>query len=78
MTALKKQSSNIQNLIYNDETETLKVTFTSGTTYEYFDVPEDVYEEFTNAESLGKFFHEFIKGKYLYAKEFDNENDIKK
>jgi hypothetical protein len=44
----------------------LEIQFESGRIYQYFDVPEDVYNEMLNAESKGKYFNSNIRGKYTY------------
>jgi hypothetical protein len=52
----KVVSSNISSAGYDEETKTLRVTFTSGKTYEYADVPKQIYEGLFSATSAGKFF----------------------
>ena len=42
---------------YNDETEELTVTFTSGKSYTYIDVPRRTYDELIEAKSAGKYFN---------------------
>ena len=46
----------------------LKVTFVNGREYLYEGVPQDLYEQFTNAESKGKFFHENINYRFKYTR----------
>ena len=46
---------------YSAETEVMKVTFISGITYEYFEVPAALYENFTKAFAKGVFFNKYIK-----------------
>jgi hypothetical protein len=48
--------------------ESLFVEFNSGAVYEYFDVPETVYQEFLATPSKGKFVHQRIKGKFESAR----------
>lgn len=48
--------------------DVLNVTFTKNSRYEYYDVPEPVYELFEKSYSKGSFFHENIRGQYPYAK----------
>lgn len=45
----------------------LILTFQSGGTYRYDNVPEGVYKEMLAAPSKGKFYHERIKDRYLQA-----------
>ena len=42
----------------------LFVNLGKGFFYKYADVPESVYKDFMEAESLGKFFTKEIKGRY--------------
>ena len=42
--------------------------FQGGRVYQYFDVPESVFQEFLSASSKGKFFHANIKGSFRYAR----------
>ena len=60
------RSSLVQRAIYDAGEQTLAVTFTTGRTYLYFDVPGDVYEEFMAAESQGQFFNLRIRDRYDY------------
>lgn len=62
-------SSNITPpLRYENTTNTLEVTFHNGGTYHYFDVEEQVWNDFKTAESKGKFLHARIKGNFRYSK----------
>ncbi len=58
------ESSNIAAIAYIKEAGQLMVQFSSGSVYAYSDVPEQVYQDFLDASSKGKFFAEHIKGKY--------------
>jgi hypothetical protein len=62
------ESSNIALLKYDGETLTLEVTFHGGSTYQYFDVPEQLWNGIKNAESKGVFLNAEIKGHYRYSK----------
>ncbi len=44
----------------------LEIQFESGRVYQYFDVPESVYEELMQAESKGKYFNAHIRNQYPY------------
>lgn len=57
-------SSNIARLKYDEQQAKLYVEFRSGKTYEYTDVPYDIYNAFVSAPSAGKFFNSTIKGVY--------------
>ena len=60
------ESSNIARIGWEDDI--LEIEFLSGSTYEYFNVPEDVYEELMNADSKGSYLAHNIKGVYSYRK----------
>ncbi len=57
-------SSNILAVGYDKETTTLYITFKSNKTYLYDRVPASVYEELMAADSVGKYFNQFIKNNY--------------
>lgn len=61
-------SSNIESIGWDEVDEELFITFNSGSTYVYSEVPKEVFDSMMNAESKGKFFHANIKGKYSYDK----------
>lgn len=60
------RSSLIQRAIYDGAKQTLAVTFTTGRTYLYFDVPPDLYAEFATAPSQGQFFNWRIRDQYQF------------
>ena len=60
-------SSQIAKVGYNTETATLTIQFKrKGSIYTYDNVPEPVYANMLKAQSVGKFFHDNIKGRYAY------------
>jgi hypothetical protein len=61
-------SSNVAEVGYDSASMTLEVAFCNGTVYQYFDVPEAVYQELMHAESIGKFLNAHIKNSYRYAR----------
>jgi hypothetical protein len=44
----------------------LEIQFESGRVYQYYDVPQDVFEGMLNAESKGRYFNAHIRGKFDY------------
>ena len=58
----------IHHFNYDPERRRLRVLFLSGLTYDYINVPAELYEQFQNAFSKGKFLNEQIKGKYAFEK----------
>ena len=59
-------SSNIKSIGYGEGT--LVIEYLGSTQYEYYDVPQEVYDELVKAESKGRFVNQNIKGKYKYQK----------
>lgn len=57
-------SSNIKAVGYDGKTTTLRVRFNSGRTYQYKDVPHEVYTALIGAQSIGKYFLANIKDQY--------------
>lgn len=68
MDRIPVTSSNIQSIGFDASNETLEIEFISGSTYQYYGVPEHVYEEMMSASSHGKYFHAHIKGRYPESK----------
>lgn len=62
------QSSNISSIGYDVNTATLEIEFLNGSIYQYYDVPEYVYEELMSASSHGGYLASAIKGTYRYGK----------
>ena len=68
MTLQPVNSSNLAGVGYDAESQTLTIEFRKSDTYEFYDVPESVYQELMSAGSLGEYFANSIRGKYRYAK----------
>jgi len=62
------ESSNISRFGYDEGNQILAVEFKSGTTYEYYDVPESLFDEMKAAQSKGQYLAQRIKGAYRYAR----------
>lgn len=50
---------------FDPATQTLFLKFTSGTTYSYPEVSNDIYAALREAESVGRFYGAHIKGKFI-------------
>lgn len=61
-------SSNVASIGYDAETQTLEVEFQNGSVYQYFDVPEHVFDGFMQAPSKGQYLHQNIRDVYRYAR----------
>jgi len=62
------QSSNVSSIGYDDASSTLEVEFQSGSIYQYFGVPSNVYEQLMQAPSKGQFINTYIKNAYAYSR----------
>lgn len=78
------ESDNILKTTYFPQRKMLYIAFSRGHTYSYSNITPELYEEFENAESQGKIFHQKLnnKAKYPCRKEFTlypyEVNDAKK
>lgn len=61
-------SSNIAGFDYSKEKLVLTVEFKNGGRYNYYDVPEVVFERMKAAPSKGQFLAQNIKNNYRYAR----------
>ena len=62
MTLQPVNSSNLAAVGYDADTQTLTIEFRKSGTYEFFDVPEAVYQEVMAAGSPGEYFGHNIRG----------------
>lgn len=61
-------SSNIEAVGYDPESQVMHVKFRSGDTYQYSGVPADEHQALMSAPSIGGHFHRRIKGRYGFSK----------
>lgn len=62
-------SSNIDSIGYDSTNQILEVEFLNGSIYQYYDVPESLYDGLMSADSHGKYLNEYIKkGGFHYEK----------
>lgn len=64
-------SSNIASLKFDSTSETLELTFHRGNTYQYLDVPTEIWNGFKNADSQAKYLNSYIKGRFRYHRIHD-------
>ena len=60
------KSSQVKAVRYFADTQILEIDFVTGKTYQYFEVPESVYEGCVTAESVGKYINQHVKNIYNY------------
>lgn len=68
MTRTPVNSSNISEVGYDPGSSTLEVVFTNGRVYQYFDVPERLYDDLIQSSSAGQYFNREIRGFYRFAR----------
>jgi hypothetical protein len=56
----------IRAIDYDPPSRTLLVIFIDGGGYAYADVPPELYADFLEAESKGRFFAERVRGRFPY------------
>ena len=61
-------STNVAQLGYDPDSQTLEVEFQSDAVYQYYNVSQSVYESFARAPSKGQFLNYQIKNAYPYAR----------
>jgi len=61
-------SASLRRFRYDAASQILAVEFNYGGTYQYFDVPEHVFEQLKGSSSKGQFLAQTIKGAYRYAR----------
>lgn len=62
------ESSTILRFGYDESRNILAVEFKNGSIYEYFDVPDAVFQRMKAAPSKGQFLAQDVKGRYRYAR----------
>lgn len=63
------QSSSVSSVGYDRESSTLEIEFLNGSVYQYFGVPESIFNGLMNAPSKGTFLDQFVKkAGYSYAR----------
>ena len=61
-------STVIRSFDYSAADAVLTITFISGSVYEYYDVPQQVYDAFKLFREKGIFYNEQIKNKFSFKK----------
>lgn len=63
------QSSSVSSVGYDRDSSTLETEFLNGSVYQYFGVPESIFDGLMNAPSKGTFLDQFVKkAGYSYAR----------
>ncbi|PYP84952.1 MAG: KTSC domain-containing protein [Blastocatellia bacterium AA13] len=62
------ESSSIVRFCYDGRKEILRVEFQNGGVYNYYDVPDSVFKQMSQASSKGKFFMDNVREEYDYMR----------
>ena len=73
---IEYNSSSVNSSSYNFETKELIIYFQTKTGYSYENVELEDYIGFSQAESIGKSFNQFIRNKYE-TKKFEGYEELK-
>ena len=68
MERVSVSSSNIASVGHDTSSQTLEVEFLNGSIYEYYYVPEHVYQELISASSVGGYFAQRVKNVYGFSR----------
>lgn len=63
-----EKSTAISSIRHDPTEKVLTVSFHSGSSHDFENVPTDVFHQMKDCESAGKFYHQNIKGKYSERK----------
>jgi len=61
MSRIYVNSSSLDWIEYDNTTSILRIGFRSGGTYEYYDVPVEIYDGLLDAPSKGSYLHYNVK-----------------
>ena len=61
-------SSNLASVGYDPFTNLLEIEFRNGSIYQYFNVPVSVHAGLMTANSHGKYFARYIRGRYRFRR----------
>jgi hypothetical protein len=66
MQMIEVDSSMLSAVGYDPATKTLRAVFNSGKTYNYFKVPQEVYDQLMDDDSKGGYMRSLIIDQYPY------------
>lgn len=62
------KETNIAFVGYNHRDSVMRVEYMDGKRYDYFDVPQDIWQKILVAESKGAMLNRLVKGNYRYCR----------
>lgn len=67
MKMIPVSSSNLVAVGYDPQTMILRIQFKSGI-YDYYEVPESIFDGLLSSSSKGSYHHSFIKSSFRYKR----------
>lgn len=61
-------SSNLASVGYDPQSQTLEVEFQDGSVYQYYNVPQGIFDALMSAPSKGQFLAYQIKDRFPYSR----------
>ena len=61
-------SSNLASAGYDPPSEILEVEFQNGSIYQYYNVPQSIYDGLVKAPSAGRFFAYEVRNSFPYSR----------
>lgn len=61
-------SSNIRSVGCDPQTQTLEVEFINGAIYQYYGVPDNIYDKMMTEQSKGRFLNTYIRDQYPHSR----------
>lgn len=68
MNHVSVESSHISTVGYDAPTRTMEIKFTNGDLHSFEDVPPEVHQRLTGADSVGTFFHKYVRPNFKSIK----------
>jgi hypothetical protein len=62
------QSTNVTAIGYDEPSQTLEVEFNTGSVYQYYNVPQHLYDALMQASSKGQFINAYIKNAHSFSR----------
>jgi hypothetical protein len=68
MHRVSVESTTLSAISYDSREQLLELEFASAMVYRYLDVPAHVHEELLAAQSKGRYFNLFIRGRFIHQR----------
>lgn len=62
------QSTNVTAIGYDEQSQILEVEFNSGSIYQYYNVPQHLFDALIQAPSKGQFINAYIKNAHSFSR----------